>query len=258
MCPNYNPRVMSRAAALALVLCAASDSRAADAVDRVARTLALPSGRAVRVDATIADVTIAGSDRSDVAVEIVRRAPTAADLAKYPVTIDDSSAGLLRISALQADEGRDARLKTEITLRVPSTAILRAVRVFEGRLKLSSLAAACDVDIRRGAIDASGLGGRIRLESGLGSIDLRDSMLTEGGMMRLRVFNGPVRVRLARAPANARILAVTFNGTISSDIPLTMKDKFGPRFGETTIGSGEPVMSIDVVKGDITIGVDKR
>ena len=73
--------------------------------------------------------------------------------------------------------------------------------------------------------------------------------------MRLRVFNGPLRVRLARMPANARILAVTFNGAIASDIPLTMKDKFGPRFGETTIGTGEPVMSIDVVKGDITIGL---
>jgi hypothetical protein len=250
---------MSRAAAsLALALVAASSSRAADAVDRVARTLALPSGRAVRVDATVADVTITGSDRSDVAVEIVRRAPSAADLAKYPVAIDTASSDLLRIGALQANDGRDARLKTEIALRVPSTAILQAVRVFEGRVKLSSLTAACDVDIRRGAIEASGVAGRIRLESGLGSVDLRDARLTAGGMMRLRTFNGPVRVRFARAPANARILAVTFNGTIASDIPLTMKDAFGPRFGETTIGSGEPVLSIDVVKGDIAISVEQR
>ena len=76
-------------------------------------------------------------------------------------------------------------------------------------------------------------------------------------MMRLRVFNGPLRVRFARAPANARILAVTFNGTITSDIPLTKKDQFGPRFGETTIGDGDPVMSIDVVTGDIAITVAK-
>jgi hypothetical protein len=45
------------------------------------------------------------------------------------------------------------------------------------------------------------------------------------------------------------------NGHISSDIPLTMKDKFGPRFGETTLGTGDPVMSADVVKGDIVIKV---
>jgi len=75
--------------------------------------------------------------------------------------------------------------------------------------------------------------------------------------MRLRVFNGPLRVRFARTPANARILALTFNGTITSDIPLTMRDQFGPRFGESTIGAGDPVVSMDVVKGDITVAVDR-
>ena len=87
---------------------------------------------------------------------------------------------------------------------------------------------------------------------------MRQAELTRGGMMRLRVFNGPLRVRFARPPASGRILAVTFNGSITSDIPLTMKDKFGPRFGETTIGDGDPVMSVDVVKGDITIAVDGK
>ena len=95
----------------------------------------------------------------------------------------------------------------------------------------------------------------MRLEAGIGSLDLRQAELTPGGMMRLRVFNGPLRVRFARPPSSGRILAVTLNGTITSDVPLTMKDRFGPRFGETTIGSGDPVMSVDVVKGDITIKV---
>jgi len=75
--------------------------------------------------------------------------------------------------------------------------------------------------------------------------------------MRLRVFNGPLRVRFARVPTSARILAVTFHGSITSDIPLTKKDRFGPRFGETTIGAGDPVMSMDVVNGDIAITVAK-
>jgi hypothetical protein len=77
-------------------------------------------------------------------------------------------------------------------------------------------------------------------------------------MRRRRVCNGPRRVRFARPPEHGRILAVTFNGTLTSDIPLTMKDKFGPRFGETTLGTGDPVMSLDVVTGDIAIAVDKR
>jgi len=76
--------------------------------------------------------------------------------------------------------------------------------------------------------------------------------------MRLRVFNGPLRVRFPRPPADARILALTLNGSIKSDIPLAMKDRIGPRFGESTLGSGDPVLSLDVVKGDISVMVDKR
>jgi hypothetical protein len=233
----------------------------AEATDRVSRTFSLAPGTPIRIDATIANLTITGSNRPDVQVEIVRRAPTAADLAKYPVVVDEGSNGL-HVSVVQGgsgdEAGRDANLKTEITIAAPSTAIFQAVRVFEGRVRLTNLRHAVDVDLRRGAVDATNLAGRIRLESGIGSVDVKDSELTRGGMMRLRVFNGPLRVRFARAPASARILAVTFRGTITSDIPLTKKDRFGPRFGETTIGDGDPVMSMDVVNGDITLSVTQR
>jgi hypothetical protein len=238
--------------AAALVLLSSAGPLGAASTDRISQTLALPQGTPIQVSATIADVTITGSSRSDVSVEIVRHAPSAAEFAKYPAVIDERPDGLY-VSAVQADDGRDANLKTEIVIAAPATTIFRTVRVFEGRVKLTNLRAACDVDLRRGAVDATRLAGRIRLEAGIGSLEVNDSDLTPGGMMRLRVFNGPLRVRFERPPANARILAVTFNGHLTSDIPLTMKDKFGPRFGEATLGSGDPVMSLDVVKGDIAI-----
>jgi hypothetical protein len=225
--------------------------------DRVTRVLPLAAGVPIRIEATIADVTITGSNRPDVLVEIVRRAPTAADLTNYPVMIEQEP-DALHIAAVQIADGRDARLRTDIAITAPATAAFQPIRVFEGRIRLTNVRSSCDVDLRRGAIDASGLAGRIRLEAGIGSIDVNDSELTPGGMMRLRVFNGPLRVRFPRTPANARILAVTLHGRITSDIPLTKKDRFGPRFAETTIGSGEPVLSMDVVKGDITLSVPQR
>ena len=249
---------MTRAWVLGLVwmTCGSTALRAADVTDRLTRTVPLAVGRAIRVDATVGDVTIVGSNRLDIGIEIARRAPSAADLARFPAVVDDSG-DALRIGAVQTHDGRDAALVSMIVLRVPASAVFQAVRLFEGRLRLTGLTRACDADVRRGAIEASGLAGRIRLESGIGSVDVRDSLLESGGMLRLRVFNGPLRVRFARPPANARILAVTLNGQITSDIPLTLKDQFGPRFGETTLGSGEPVMSLDVVKGDIAITVGR-
>jgi len=238
--------------AIVLVALGSGGIARADSTDRIARTIALAPGTPIHLNATIADVTIAGSARTDVSVEIVRHAPSAADLTRYPAVVEQHADGLY-IDVTQAGDGRDADLKTDIVIGAPSSAVFAAVRVFEGRVTLTNLTSACDVDLQRGPIAATGLAGRIRLEAELGSVDVRDSTLTPGGMMRLRVFNGPVRVRFAKKPASGRILAVTFNGHLSSDIPLTMKDTFGPRFGETTIGSGDPVMSIDVVKGDIAI-----
>jgi hypothetical protein len=254
---NYNP-LMTRLFALALAVLPALASAAPAAVtDRLSRTLPLPASRAIRIDATVADLTIVGSNRPDVAVEIARHAPAPADLAALPVVIE-SAGGAIHIAAVQRGGGREAGIRSEIVVRAPASAAFRAVRVFEGRVRISGITEACDVDLRRGAIEGEALAGRIRLEAGLGSVDVRDSSLTPGGMMRLRVFNGPLRVRFARPPVSARILAVTFNGALTSDIPLTMKDTFGPRFGETTLGAGDPVMSLDVVKGDIAISVDRR
>ncbi len=226
-------------------------------VDRVSRVVPLPGGAAIRVDATIADVTIAESNRPDVQVSIERHAPTAAALTRFPVSVDGGADGV-HVAVVQVGDGRDPALKSTITIATPTGARLNAVRVFEGRVRLENVRTSCDVDLRRGAIEGVDLAGRIRLEVGVGSLDVRDSDLTAGGMMRLRVFNGPLRVRFPRLPADARILALTLNGSIKSDIPLTMKDHVGPRFGESTLGSGDPVLSMDVVKGDISVTVQKR
>ena len=248
---------MRRLFALTLLFLTPFSAAAADATHRTTRAVALAPGTPIHLEATIADVTITGSNRPDIGIDVVRRAPTPADLDRFPVVIEERPDGL-HVAALQENDAHDAALRSEITIAAPTTALFQRVRVFEGRVRLTNLKAACDVDLRRGGIEASGLAGRIRLESGIGSVDVKDSDLTSGGMMRLRVFNGMIRVRFARTPENARILALTFNGTIASDIPLDTKQKFGPRFGETTIGSGDPVLSMDVVKGDIAITVSHR
>jgi hypothetical protein len=242
------------AAAVALFALVRPTVGAGDVTDRTSRVLA--AGAPIAIDATIADVTITGSNRSDVQIEVERRAPARSDLARFPVTID-ARPDRIRVAVVQERDGRDAALKSTVTIAAPIRSVLDAVRVFEGRVRLTNVKGACDVDVRRGAIDGTGLAGRVRLESGIGGVDLRNPDLTAGGMMRLRVFNGPLRVRFAQTPVNGRILAVTLNGAIKSDIPLAMKDQFGPRFGESTLGSGDPVLSMDVVKGDISLTVGK-
>ena len=225
--------------------------------DRQTRTLPLPPSRSISLDITIGEVRIEGSSRTDAMIEIVRHAPDAAGLTRVPVSIDEIESEI-RIRGGQADGGTDPALRTDITLRVPHDAVLRSVRILEGRLTLAELTGAVTADLRRGSITASGVGGVIRLETGIGNVIVEQARLSDGGLLRLRAFNGDVRLTLAELPANARIMALALNGSISSEIPLHTKDTWGPRWGEATLGNGEPVISIDVITGKIEIKAPSR
>jgi hypothetical protein len=240
-----------------LALCAALSLIPASAAhadtDRQSRTLPLKPGQPIVVDITVGDVRLEGWSRPDVLLEITRTAPTAAALSQIPVEV--ASDGELVIRARQVDGGTNARLRTDLSLKVPHDAVIKSLRIMEGRLTLRTLRGSLSADVQRGPIDAEDISGTVRLETSIGDITARSARLTSDGLLRLRTFNGNVLLQLAQQPAHARIMALALNGTVSSQIPLNMKDKWGPRWGEATLGSGEPVISIDVITGKIAITV---
>jgi hypothetical protein len=235
-----------------LVLCHASTALAD--IKRQTRTVPLPPGRGITLEITIGQVAIEGSSRADAEIEIVRHAPSADGFARIPVEVTEE-AEEVRVRAVQTDGGTDPAYRTDVTLKVPESALVRSVRIVEGRLVLSSLHGSVTADIRRGPIEASGLQGTMRLESGIGNVIVSHARLLPGGLLRLRAFNGDVRLTFDEIPPDARVMALALNGTISSDIPLKMRDTWGPRWGEATLGKGEPVVSIDVITGRIEIRV---
>jgi hypothetical protein len=234
------------------ILLAAALVVSADVTDRQTQSVALPAGKALSIEVTIGTVRIDGWDKADAEIVVERRAPNAAQLARVPVVIDDSPAGVI-VRALQTDNTTDPALRTDITVRLPRAAAIEHVQVLEGRIALDGLNGRITADIRRGPIDARELSGTVRLETGIGSITLTAARLSANGLLRLRAFNGDVRLWLARRPTDARILALALNGPITSEIPLATRDTWGPRWGEATLGTGEPVISIDVVTGTIEI-----
>jgi DUF4097 and DUF4098 domain-containing protein YvlB len=239
----------------ALALLVLLSPRLANAeADRLSRTLPLPPGRAISVEITIGDVRIDGGPGSDAVIEVVRHAPDAAALTRIPVQIDESESEI-RIRALQTENATDPALRTDVTIRVPAAAVVRSVQILEGRLALNELRGSITADVRRGPIEAVKVEGAVRLETGIGDVIATQMRLTPNGLLRLRAFNGDVRLTLAEKPIDARILALALNGSIKSEIPLRMKDTWGPRWGEATLGKGEPVISIDVITGKIEIAV---
>src|SRR5688500_18401687 len=98
----------------------------ADVSDRIARVIPILPGTPVSVQITIGHLLVSGWDRHDVSVEIVRRAPDPQQLALIPAHVEQGADGVV-VRAVQADGGHDARLRTDVVLRVPSIAQLRDV-----------------------------------------------------------------------------------------------------------------------------------
>ena len=233
-------------------LAAGARAGTADAVDRHTRTILLPQGKTLSLDVTIGTVRIEGWDRAEAEIVVNRRAPDAAALARVPLVIEDLPARA-SVRVLQTHDTTDPAIRADVAMRVPRQAVIERVQVFEGRIEIDAFAGAVTADIRRGAIEGTGLSGTLRLESGIGSVTVTDARLSANGLLRLRAFNGDVRLSLAARPADARILALALNGQIKSDIPLKTRDTWGPRWGEASLGKGEPVISLDVVTGLIEI-----
>ena len=225
---------------------------AADVTDRQAKTVALPVGKLLSIEVTVGTVRIEGWDKADAEITIERRAPSAADLPRLPLVIDDTAARV-SVRALQADGATDPALRAEVVVRVPRSAAIDRVQVLEGRIAVNGFAGTLTADIRRGPIEGRDVSGTLRLEAGIGSVIVSGARLSANGLLRLRAFNGDVRLTLAERPADARIMALALNGQVKSEIPLTLRDGWGPRWGETTLGKGEPVISLDVVTGTVEL-----
>jgi hypothetical protein len=239
-----------------LLTLAAAVPAAADVTDRVSRTAPLAPGTPITLEVTVGRIRVSGWDRPELSVEIERSAPDATRLARIFPQIDTAGAEV-SIRVVQPDGDRDPSLRSDVVLRVPRMARLGTLALFEGRMELDGLAGTVSAHVERGDVVARNIAGTIRVETGMGDIRLEGAVLSPDGLMRLRTFNGNVSLELAERPANARVLALSMGGSITSDFALTRQERWGPRWAETTIGTGEPLISIDVVNGDIAVKVAK-
>jgi hypothetical protein len=216
------------------------------------RVFTIPEPATVSVEITSGTITISGWDRAETSVDVATKG-TGSGRTKATEPVFEQNGSALRVAVLQPGDRPDPSLTTAVTIKAPFATTFDAVRVTRGRITLSGLRGVVSAKTEDGDVVASEMSGTMRLESTLGSVIVTGARATPGGLIRLRAFHGDVKLRLDPVPSDARILTSTFNGKISSDIPLRSKDGFGVRFAEATLGKGEPVISIDVVTGDVVI-----
>lgn len=223
------------------------------ASDRLARTIAVSSGRALAIEVMNGDVRIEGAvGRADVRLELQRHAPSAAVLERVALEVSAGAGGPL-VRVVQRDGGRDPDVRADVRLLVPADLRLERVAVQEGLVHLRGLHGGVRAVVDRGPITADDVSGAVRLETTIGAIDVTRARLSPGGLIRLRAFNGDVRLRFAAPLEDARVMALALNGTIASTVPLTEVSGWGPRWSHASIGAADRMVSVDVVTGAISI-----
>lgn len=224
----------------------------ADVTDTQTQHVTMPAGKALGIEVTVGNVRIEGWDNDQAEIVVERRVPATAQFARIPLSVEDTPSRVI-VRAVQIDKGTDRALRADVTVKLPRAALIDRVQILEGRLSIGNFSGSITADVRRGPIEGKDVSGSIRLSAEIGSVTLAGARLSEGGLLRVRTFNGDVRVSLADRPTNARILALAMNGTLKSDIPLSRRETWGPRWGEATLGNGDSVISLDVVRGTIEI-----
>ena len=163
----------------------------------------------------------------------------------------------LIVNVTQRDGDKGAAFRARVVVLVPLVTTFKQVAVFEGRIVVHGLRGTIQARIERGPIEARDVAGILRFETVAGDINVERAELRSDGLLRFRTFNGAIRIGLAKAPRDARVLLLALSGAITSDLPLSERAGFGPRFREGTFGTAQPLLSADTVRGDIVLTVAK-
>jgi len=113
----------------------------------------------------------------------------------------------------------------------------------DGEVRASTVNGAVDVTTRSGPVNASTVNG---------DIDVRMSAAPGDGAMRFKTVNGSVTLRMPEA-LDANVRMGTMHGSISSDYPVQLSGRFGPRRAEGTIGRGGRTIELETLNGSIAL-----
>ncbi|MGE3843195.1 MAG: hypothetical protein AB7I50_16610 [Vicinamibacterales bacterium] len=139
-------------------------------------------------------------------------------------------------------------------LMVPAGAPLR-VSLVTGTLELKGLAGRIDARVRDGALIASDWRGEGSLETASGELHVELAELTPGRAVKLRSYTGNITVRLPSAPTSGRVLAVSLAGRVQVPARFQLR---GGRLYEAVFGAGDPVVSVDTVRGNVIVTMGER
>lgn len=198
--------------------------------ERVDRTVQIRSGGELKLKNFSGHVTITGSNRGDMAVHAVRRAPRER-LDHIKLDIAETASGVT-IEANKKDSDWSERnnnvVETDLTIEAPADIAL-------------------DIDVFSSDVEVRDIRGQQRVKTFSGTIELA------GGEKSIdaETFSGDINVKLVQG-ASASVDFNSFSGSIKTDVPMSYRSS-GGRHVRAEIGAGGADYRFKTFSGDVRI-----
>lgn len=233
-------------AVVAVTTLSTSSVHAADETEHITRTVALEPGGTLRLRSFSGRVTITASDRHDVAIDAVRRAPRdRLDAIKLDIHTQGSNTVVIdanrREHAWYEFNFRSNVVETDFDIQVPRRTNLD-VSVFSAPVTIAGVEGTQKVHSFSSRLEMNDAAGSIQAHSFSGSIEIRDRSWQPNQSIDVNTFSGNVELKVP-ASAEANVTFNSFSGHLNSDLPLTLNSSsrraLRARLGSGGAGAGE-------------------
>jgi Putative adhesin len=199
--------------------------------ERVDRTLSIRAGGQLRLKNFSGRVTITGSNRADITVHAVRRAPRER-LDHIRLEITESGSGVAIEANKKDDNWRDRDnnvVDTEFEIQVPADIAL-------------------DVEVFSSDVVVKEVRGRQRVHTFSGEIEVGGA----DAAIDAETFSGDIAVNLVQG-SSVSVDFDSFSGSLKSDVPMTYRSSNSRRRIRGDIGSGGTDYHFKTFSGDVRI-----
>ncbi|HEU4522049.1 MAG TPA: DUF4097 family beta strand repeat-containing protein [Thermoanaerobaculia bacterium] len=256
---------MRKAAIFILTLALSAGALSADDLNEsLTRTLNVRPGTSFEIENVNGSITISGWDQPQVRIYALKKvrgngeaAAQAMKALRVEVRQTDRSISIETIYPKKSDLGifdylwgKEVNASVKYEIQVPRSMNISADTV-NGGIRVTDISGEIELDTTNGKIGVENCSGSVEASTTNGGIDVELLSVAHGKDMSFETTNG--RITLA-VPANlaADINASTTNGSVRSDLPLTMS-----RMSRTsirgTLNGGGPEIKLRTTNGGIDI-----
>jgi DUF4097 and DUF4098 domain-containing protein YvlB len=188
------------------------------------------------------------SDISSVEIRVEEHADGVIICAVYPAQRDNEGCSERRHRNGRDNDNND--VSVNFTVQVPA-GVKFVGRTVNGNVEANGLGADASISTVNGNVEVS-TSGMAEATTVNGNVNVTVGRADWAGSAEFHTVNGDVTVALPGS-ASTEVTASTVNGDISTDFPLTVQGRFGPRRLSGTIGRGGRTLSLKTVNGSIAI-----